>query len=461
MKTEPIKGIKKILDELACEVSESVSKKYIIPGQSGLSNIGVLVAVSGGSDSMALLCLLHRLMRQYQYQLFCVTVDHGIRTRAESGGDADFVFDFCAKLNPPVPCYIERLSEGEVFNLSIERGRGVEEAARFLRYQRFESVADRTKACFILTGHTHDDQMETILMRFFQGAAGTALGGITKRRDRYVRPLLSYTRADLRDWLTTEGYTWREDSTNTNDQYLRNRIRRHVIPLLNTVLPGWDSGVSVSAEKSRLDDQFCRSLISASWKRSGSILECSQENFFNMHPTLRIRFLTDGLNLLNVQHRVPYGLLKRIADIRISEQNDSVKRIRICGSGLRFWQEAQSVFWGPDIVYNTKSGYLVYIAVSGCYTLPTGLTVDISEKNGNACIDTVLGPFQFPFVIRSKAGGDTVRTAEGKRKSLKKILNEWSVPENERGCLPVVEQKGQIRAVYGSCLGYPDWYIHI
>jgi tRNA(Ile)-lysidine synthase len=456
--TGPEEKVSAVLDALAAEVSSAVDGSGTRDPASLLGSVGILAAVSGGSDSVAMLCLLHDLAGKYGFSLSVITVNHMIRTESESRGDARFVASLCEALDPPVPCTVVDLEPGEVARVAAGRGRGIEEAARFIRYQRFESTAQALGARFVMTAHTRNDQLETVLMRFFQGSGGAALGGIAVRRGLYVRPLLDCTRAELRDLLAARGIVWREDGTNTDDRYLRNRLRLKVVPLLDEIMPGWDSSVLSLAERSLRDDEFCRGRLDLEWVRDGDRLRCPAEAFARLHPALRFRFLQDGLKLLAAGHRVPAGFLERIVDSPRQWPADPERTFRIAGSGLSFVKDGNSLFWGADIVHTDKSGYLVYIRAPGRFCLPAG-TVAVSGNFGVVYIDGRLGPFSLPLVIRSRMGGDTVRTADGKRKTLKKLMNDWSVSAGDRDLIPVIEESGTIRAVYGSLAGYPDWFV--
>jgi tRNA(Ile)-lysidine synthetase, N-terminal domain/tRNA(Ile)-lysidine synthetase, C-terminal domain len=443
MKQDPESKVAAFLEEYAFPVGER----------------HLLAAVSGGSDSVSLLCLLHRLSPILRFRLSAVTVSHLIRSPAESGGDARFVAALCAGLEPPVPCTVAELAPGEVARTAAERGRGIEDAARHLRYLQFERAADEARADFILTGHTLNDQLETVLMRFLQGSGGSAAAGIAPRRGRYLRPLLGCERGELEAWLKGAGFSWRTDATNADTAYLRNRIRLALVPCLDRVVPGWESGVLASAEKAHDDDDLVRSLPCPSWVRTGDGIECESALFAALHPALRRRFLLDGLNLLGVGSRVSWGYLKRIVREVEPEGNPDAGTNRvIAGSGLVFRREGKRLFWGTDIVQNTKSGYLVYIASCGRYRLPCG-TILVSGEPGAVYLDDYLGPFSLPLVIRSRNPGDTVRMAGGRQKTLKKLMNDWSVPEAVRSSVPVVEEAGIVRAVYGTPFGLPDWFV--
>ena len=430
-----------------------------LPPDIKLRGSTVLAAVSGGSDSLAMLCLLREAAQEFGFSLMVCTVSHMIRDRAESDGDALFVRDFCSRFEPPVACRVVELAEGEVARLAVTRGKGIEEAARHLRYGHLEAIAREVGGCLVCTGHTRNDQLETVLMRFLQGAGGSSLGGIARLRGIFFRPVLDCSREDLAGWLSARGISWREDSTNADVNYLRNRIRHTLVPTLNSGFPGWESGVLSAAARSALDENLCRSLLGATWRHEDKTgaLECDASVFAALHPALRHRFLKDGFVLLGVSHRVPSGFIERLA--RAPEDWPPDGDFLVSGSSLSLKKTGNLLFLSLDIVHTTKSGYLVSTCAPGIFTLPWG-DVAVSEREGGVFLDGRFGPFEFPLTIRSRMPGDAVLMADGRQKTLKKLMGDWSVAPEDRDLIPVVEQDSRIRAVYGGALGYPDWYVH-
>ncbi len=434
----------------------------------------VLAACSGGADSTFLLVALSRLRSRFGFDLVACTVNHRIRPDSESALDADFVESLAATLEPAVTCVRKDLAAGEADRVNRERGKGLEEAARHLRYRAFAEARKATGADRVMTGHNRDDRAETVLMRFLSGSGGSALSGIARERGEYFRPLLDLSHAEMTEWLGANGYSWREDATNGDARYYRNRVRNRLVPVLDSFFPGWETGVLSAASRAALDEDLCHSLMGAQWERvegsndagleaggsgaSGGI-RCESAAFLSLHPAVRLRFLRDGLALLSPRHRVPSGYLERIAalDSSLAAPGESA---RITGSGLSFERSGAFFFWKPDIVQNDKSGYLVYIRSCGAYSAPFG-DISVLQAGISVYIDRCPGTFALPLTVRSRQAGDTVRTADGKQKTLKKLMNEWSVRESDRDLLPVIEENGKIRAVWGGALGYPDWFVQI
>jgi tRNA(Ile)-lysidine synthase len=192
---------------------------------------GVAVAVSGGADSLALLHALRALSGPRGWRLAVLTVDHGLRPG--SAADAAFVADHAKAL--ALPSRVLTLALGD---LDRHRAAGPEGAARAARYAALWPAADELGCSWLATGHTLDDQAETVLLQLLRGAGPDGLAGMTVRTGRLLRPLLGTRRAETRAACTAIGLPWREDPTNADDAPLRNRVRTQLLPLLENLRPG-------------------------------------------------------------------------------------------------------------------------------------------------------------------------------------------------------------------------------
>ena len=192
---------------------------------------GVAVAVSGGADSLALLHALRALAGPRGWRLAVVTVDHGLRPG--SAADAAFVADHAKALG--LPARVRTLAPAD---LSQHRQAGPEGAARAARYGALWPAADELGCRWLATGHTLDDQAETVLLQLLRGAGPDGLAGMAVRGGRLLRPLLGARRAETRACCAAIGLEWREDPTNASDGPLRNRVRQRLLPLLEELRPG-------------------------------------------------------------------------------------------------------------------------------------------------------------------------------------------------------------------------------
>jgi len=216
-------------DEFIRQVEEFVDRRRLISnGQA------IVVAVSGGCDSVALLAVLRELAARpnRRWELSVAHLNH--RLRADADADAAFVCDLAERWH--LPCVLEAI---DVAAVAAERAMSVETAARAVRYEFLTKVAQRMGAVAIATGHHADDNVETVLQRIVRGTHLRGLRGIPAQRPlasapgvRIVRPMLGVRRDQIEQYCLSRGLSWRTDSTNADTVYRRNFIRHELLPLL-------------------------------------------------------------------------------------------------------------------------------------------------------------------------------------------------------------------------------------
>lgn len=225
----------------------------------------IFVAVSGGADSVALLRSVHRANLEPRSALgvgiSVAHVHHGIRGE-EADGDLAFVEELCASLDVPL-----EIQHVDVPGRVAATKETTEEAARHLRYEWLRSLIGSRGADAVLTAHTLDDQTETVLLKFLRGAWTAGLAGIYPSVDvrpvgghagRILRPLLGVRRSEVEAYLRSMGQTWREDSSNADTAFTRNRVRHHLLPLLREFNPSLDQAISNLATLAREDEDRWR-----------------------------------------------------------------------------------------------------------------------------------------------------------------------------------------------------------
>jgi len=209
----------------------------------------VLVAVSGGPDSVALLSVLAELAPEIGFSIHVFHLNH--RLRPESTRDAEFVRGLAEGMGLPVT-----LEEFDVGAYAREKGLGLETAAREARYRLMRKVAAEAGATKVATGHTLDDQAETFLMRLVRGAGTTGLRAIPPVRDSIIRPLLWATREQVLDWCREHGLSYRVDETNLLPDQIRNTIRLRVMPVLKELNPSVAGTIGDTVEILESEDEF-------------------------------------------------------------------------------------------------------------------------------------------------------------------------------------------------------------
>jgi len=193
------------------------SNSLILPGDR------ILLSLSAGKDSMAMLHLMLRLRDEFYFETGVFHLNHLTRGE-ESDADEYLIEDICRKLE--IPFYKKRID----INAMRPGGTSFEEYARDTRYMMLQTIASDEKYTKIATAHNMDDNVETILMRIFSGTGIKGLKGISITRNNIIRPMLHFSKDDIYSYLEENRLSWREDSSNLNDSYKRNYIRLNIIP---------------------------------------------------------------------------------------------------------------------------------------------------------------------------------------------------------------------------------------
>lgn len=446
-------SLKNLLNECACHNHDGVR---------------VAVAVSGGADSICLLSALASDCENHSgisKNLVCITVDHSLRPNGEGASDACFVEKFCAEIG--VPCLVKKIPEGAVLEKAASRAKGIEEAARFLRYEALEEAAAQAGAQFICLAHNKNDALETLLMRFLQGSQA---GGIAAVRGKYLRPLLQFEREEIEKYLREKKIAWRTDSTNSCEKYLRNKIRLKLIPFLKDNFAGFESAVLKGGEKldfknAAIKDAFlkCKDDFFPAENFQNEIA-FEIEKFAALPVAIRQELIYEAALRLGAQGRIPYGFVRTVS---LCPEND-FKNLSACGIFAR--TESGKLFLKIGENRATESGFFAIINEEGFFDFG-GFSLEVMERESSSDFDSheifVRGKksarleMPLPFVARSWQSGDVVLTASDAEKSMADVFSDWKIPECERQKIPILEVgfPAGIFAVLGCVLGYGNWIV--
>lgn len=379
----------------------------------------VVCAVSGGADSMALLWSMYLLKDKLQIQLEAAHFNHGLRGE-ESQRDEAFVRDFCHGYG--IPCHI---GSGHV----IAGKKGLEAAARDARYQFLRSLHGK-----IATAHTADDNAETVLIHLVRGTGLKGLGGITPVNGNLIRPMLDITRREVLDFLEEYHVSFVEDSSNRTDDFLRNRLRHHVMPLLQRENPKFSENTSAMAMRLREDARLLDSLSAAK-----DVLRVDSVKVLPQAQRSRVlsAFLVKcGVKEPGAEH---IALAQKLLDSdKPSARADFPGNIVIC----RNYDFLQPLKHASPIEEQI-------LPCPGCLELPQlGLRILCEEagsleQNYDSFAVTVSGN----VILRSRQTGDRV-TLQGGSKSLKQLLIDRKIPAASRNSIPVIADDTGILGVY-------------
>lgn len=242
----------------------------------------VLVGVSGGADSMALLHVLHTWPEE-GLRVCAVHVHHGLRG-SEADRDEALVRRFCADNAIPL-----EVVHADVRALAQQKQCGLEEAGRHVRYATFEQLRERLGADYIATAHTASDAVETMLMHLVRGTGVSGLVGIPAKRGCVVRPLLSCTRQEIEDYCAAQAIPFITDSSNTDTAFTRNRIRHELLPALRALNPSIDSALLRLRDSAVQDEAVWQQMAGEALTSKHADDSVDSAAFLRQPPSVRVR----------------------------------------------------------------------------------------------------------------------------------------------------------------------------
>jgi tRNA(Ile)-lysidine synthase len=275
----------------------------------------VVAAVSGGSDSVALLQILAAMAPAYDLRIVVAHLNHGLRG-AESDGDEAFVRDLAGRLSLPFES-----AHADIRRIREERGGSLEEAARDERYRFLMDVAAARKARRVALGHHAGDQAETVLMNFLRGAGPDGLKGMLPVRDGlFIRPLLAVSKGEIDAFLKKNGYAFREDSSNASDVHLRNRLRHKLLPeLAASYNPNMEENLTRLGDIMRLEDDYLqtavRSVLDGWAVTAGKEAAFDGREFLALHEALQRRLVKTVLEGLTGRGGIVYTHIQAVVDL--------------------------------------------------------------------------------------------------------------------------------------------------
>ena len=461
----------------------------------------ILVAVSGGPDSVALLDSLHQYAPEKSLRLHVAHLDHGLREG--SVGDAAFVEGLAHEFDTPIT-----LDARDVLSLSAREGRGIEDAARVVRYSWLASVALHIGAEVVVTGHHADDQAETVLMNLVRGAGLDGLSAMRPRSEwpieasivashetvashegglrgaeksvelpKLVRPLLSARRATIMAYLEARGLDFRDDPSNQDDAMLRNRLRRDVMPVLDELNPALADALvrgaasiadDVAALEAALDTVWPKLVAAGGAAGAASAtradrIRLSRAAFRALPLALQRRALRRALAHLDADTRAAgfehIEALRRDAasDVPSPPPRDLPDTLR-----ARFDDQALEIGPARTVIPPPRlTSDPVWLAMLGETSLPGGWRVTVEVVGASSAVqgrhrdpwtahldaDRLSGP----LTARGRTEGDRFQPSgmRGRSKSIQDFFTDLKVPAAERDGWPLIVSGGRIVWVPG------------
>jgi tRNA(Ile)-lysidine synthase len=457
------------LDKLPFKVFNTINKHHLIKPHDS-----IIVAVSGGPDSVALLEILHSInsTRNLHLNLFIAHLNHQLRGRS-SEEDAHFVQNLSKDLSLP---FI--LKSVNIQKIAEQTKCSIEETARRERYKFFMESAQEYNASTVAIGHTADDNIETLLHRIIRGTGTLGLGGIPIRRPlaagstiQLVRPLLFAWRKEILEYLGEKSFKYRTDASNYEPVYFRNKIRLELIPLLESQYnPNIKHLLMQLCQILNINNEYLCSEAKKILK--DSTVEGKEDEYtidtrlFAKQPKI-LQYLAFREILNNM--RIP---LKEITYEHYTKIFDEITRK---GKGRHFQFPGKLYLWHEHGMLHFKKGVLhkptvslpeITIQIPGTTTLyPLGQLVseilDIQDISWEAYKKTKtkdeeifdLQSLILPISVRGRKSGDTISPLGIRgHKKLKDLFIDKKIPAKERDAIPIVVMNNQPIWVIGVCM---------
>lgn len=408
----------------------------------------VLVAFSGGPDSTALAATLYRLRSLLGIELVLFHLNHGLRGE-ESDRDEAFCTQWARERNLPI--IVERR---DVASFRVSSGLSLEEAARTVRYRLFQECATRCGASSVALGHTLDDQAETVLMNVIRGTGLSGLCGMRAKDGLYVRPLLGVWRFEVQEFLKEEGIPFVEDSSNFDPNFLRNRIRHRVLPLLRDINPRVSEAL---VRLSRNAQEFLESEgdVTLPLRKENGITGVALDELLLLSPERRSwairKFLKEARGTLWDVTRSQITDVLCLAERRKGEVTLPGK-VRVFVREGYLWALPSPLplvdmpFWGFSLDFPRKHTFA-----------DLGLTLEVSFTPCSSCRSVYWQEaLDFekctpPFVLRNFREGDRILW-KGKIRKLKELFEEWGIPREWRRALPILCDTEKVLWIPGLAL---------
>lgn len=417
----------------------------------------VLIGLSGGPDSVCLLSILNSLKTTLGIHLFAAYIDHGLRPD-ETPHEIEFCKNMCSANNIPF-----QTKPIDVFSYSKKMGMSKQEAARDLRYQVLDGIALELGINKIALGHNADDQAETVLMRLFRGAGPSGLSGIPAMRGHIIRPLIEVERIEIEEFLDTEKICFMTDSSNLKEDYLRNKIRRLMMPEIKKINMDFIKTVSRTADIIRDEERYFSLLVT---KTLMKLISRKGDNHIELF--IAPLEIMDTVILRRVLRRA-IDETRGLRGISFIHIEDIITLIKTGKSGDRIYlpEGARAIKKYSTLLITSEKPVML-----GVYTFDSpgdvvlkeismvirSKIINISEFDYNKCLIRNIvfidaDKVSFPLIIRSRRHGDYFYPIGfGNRKKIQDYFVDEKIPRDERDSVPLITSNDNIVWVVGHRL---------
>lgn len=424
----------------------------------------VLVALSGGADSVCLTHILSALSKEMKFSLYAAHLNHGIRGE-EADRDENFAKEFCQSLDVP---FLSKTVKAE--EIAKAEGLTVEEAGRRERYAFFREVCKMGGQRVIATAHNRDDAAETVLMRIIRGTGTDGLSGIKfVREDGVVRPLLRISRKEIEEYCTENGLKYCTDSTNADNDYTRNRIRNELLPYIRENFnPNINESLINLSDSAKADSDFLNSYAKRLYKSLGSPMPNRKPVVLHIESMEMVdSAIMSRLIIAAAKEAMGEGFYlekKHIRDILALKDKKTgamlnfPKGLSVCVKygWLEFKNENEtkmqsaSKYFGNDYMTEIEpgNGYKIE-GQSGTVFVKRVILSEYKKSAGDILIDE--DKLSGTVVLRNRREGDRMAVFEdGRSRKIKSIFIDMKIPREKRDDIPLICTGNEVIAIVGG-----------
>lgn len=400
----------------------------------------VLVALSGGADSVCLLIVLTELSKKHGFKVSACHLNHGIR-KDTAKRDQDFSKNLCEKYD--IPFYSETINVPEI---KKNCGGSVETVAREERYTFFERAAKKLCCDKIATAHTMSDNAETVLFNLARGASSDGISGIPVIRETFIRPLINCTRAEIEDYLSDMSQDFVTDETNSDIEYTRNFLRLSVIPELKKINPLFEDAVFRLSQSATSDKEYFETETEKLVEKNPSVSQLC-----DLHPALLHRYIrkfcensgtyadTNRINAIvcAMKETICSGGTKEISLPENMVAVISAKKLYIEKNS-----DKKTVSFNIPLVYGNNTineDYHIFVGKKDD-VLPETLKTEDKIFKLDKTIKCLTDIAESGIYAKSREDGDTVFIS-GMTRKIKKVFSETKLDPKKRALIPLVCDK--------------------
>ncbi|MFP4698331.1 MAG: tRNA lysidine(34) synthetase TilS [Eubacteriales bacterium] len=435
---------------------EQKAYEYIIKNKLINKNDTIVIGVSGGADSVCLLYILWKLRKRIEFDLIAVHINHGMRGD-EADDDANYVKTLCENL--AISCHFFSF---DIKKEAKDQKVSLEEIGRIIRYKCMKKIAHKYKNGKIAVAHQMNDQAETIIMNLVRGTGLNGLLGMSPKRDRIIRPLLECKREEIEKYLEMNNLKYRQDSSNFEDVYTRNKIRLNILPYIeDNINEKVIDHIHQTSEHLKLENDFINQVSTSAFEEMVAIednrISLNIDKFNKLHKAIQKRIIRKIIyNLINHLKNIESVHIEQIIELALKQVGKKVHLpnniiIKRCYDRLVF---TIGIIENPSKI---EKKHIIDIP-SQVYIKSFNITIKTSfiELEKGKIIPKKIYTKWFDYdkiksalYVRKRKPGDYIYLNNVGKKKIKDFFIDIKVPKEERDSIPLLACEKHIIWIIG------------